>query len=115
MKEGKLEKIKKTDKIEAFIKDKVEKSKDDLNPSPLRMVKREDLIPEVEKIFNSYYVEGDILKARGQVDDVNKKIEDIKNSNVKNSNEQFFRSFDHLIIGGVDIGETKEFNQQDNT
>jgi len=101
----KKEKLEIKDVISEYIQKKAE---------TLKGVKSDNLIPEVEGIFNSYFVEKDTLKAQGQIDNVKSKIEKIKDPEVKYSNEQFFHSFDQKIIGGVDVEGTQEFIEQDN-
>ena len=111
MKEG-IEKIKK-DPIAEFIRTKIEKAKDDINPSSLRLVKRKDLIPAVEDIFLSF-INGDLVVAQGKIESVKEKIDAIKNKEVKSSNETFFSSFDHDIPLGLGAERTKEEHLKDN-
>jgi len=113
MRESKLEKIK-INPIQAFIENEIEKSKDDPNPSPLRMIKVKELISEAEELF-SLIEKKEFEAAHAKVDEVKEKIEKMKDSEKKNSNESFVRFFDDKIAKALENKQTNEFNQQDNT
>jgi len=113
MKEGKFEKIK-ANKIQAFIEGKIQKSEGDPTPSPLRMVDSEQLIPEAEELFRLFKA-GELEAAQVKVQEIKEKIEKIKDSKKRNSNESFVQFFDHEIEKQLENKQTKEFNEQDNT
>ena len=112
MKEGKIEKPQ-IDEIKRFLGEIIEKSKNDLNPSPLRLVERKYLIPEVEEAF-LLFKNNELEAARAQMGVAKEKIGGIKNREKRESNDIFIQFFDHEIDKAIETKQTREFNAQDN-
>lgn len=112
MKEGKIEKPQ-IDEIKRFLDEATEKSKNDLNPSPLRLVERKYLIPEVEEAF-LLFKNKELEAARAQMRVAKEKTDNIKDSKKRESNDRFIQFFDHEIDKEIEIKQTQAFNAQDN-
>jgi len=115
MKEGR-EKPKKQEKIvdtiQKYINKKIEQSKDDITPSPLRMVDRKLLIPEAEELFWLFTSGDDFVAITPRVLAVTEMINKIKDEKTRNSNLQFIGSFDQKINPNIETDE--EFKETDN-
>jgi hypothetical protein len=100
------------DIIQNYIDKKIEQSKDNVTPSPLRMVDRKLLIPEVEELFWLFASGSDFVAITPQVLAVTETINKIEDEKIRNSNLQFIGSFDQKINPNIETDE--EFKKKDN-